>query len=49
MSLKDDKNVEIPSDILTHLLLVFFIQLGNRYLAPFSLSAKAFKRKIILS
>lgn len=49
MSLKCDKSVEFSSDILTHLLLVFFIQLGNRYLAPFSLSATAFKKKIILS
>ena len=50
ISLKGDKSVEFSSDIMTHMLLVLFIQLENRrYLASYSFSAKTFKWKIILS
>ena len=44
MSLKRDKSVEFSSDILTHLLLVLFINVFHRGIVIwFFLSAKAFK------
>ena len=44
MSLKRDKSVEFSSDILTHLLLVLFINIFHRGIVIwFFLSAKAFK------